>query len=912
MNAKKNSRSWLLALATAIASLSFASTPALAAPVAGPDSATTGRNSIGQELTPAGDLTEVGDLPLNEVVSPDGKYLIVSNNGQGTQSLQVIELATKKVVQTLTYKSPESLYMGLAISPDGKHLFASAAANAKIRTYYFDCGKLVETNPILLPTKGPKGGSITMYPAGLAVTRDSKRLVVADQLADAVSVIDLATNTVDTAPVGHRPVWVTLSKDSRTAYVSSQGGSDVAEVDISGAHPVATHKIDVGFHPNKSVLSHDGKRLYVANGDADTISVVNLAPHKTIKTISVNAEKTSLVGANPTGLAIARDNKTLYVTNSGHNEVAVINAANGKVKGTIPTGWYPTQVLLHCDKLLVTSAKGLGAGPNNGLHHPDPTNPGPVAEDQYSGSMMKGIVTQIAVPNAKTLARYTAQVKANNTPAATASNTVVPNAVGQDSKIKHVIYVVRENRTFDQELGSNGRGNADPALNLFGDESAPNTRKLARVFVTFDNFYADAEVSANGWNWVTQANSNPYAEQMWPSNYSGRKGPYPSESNDPENRAQVGDSYFWEHLASNNVSFRNYGFFTKHAADGQNHAQDTEVLDPNTNHDFIGWDLNCPESADSFAPLTGNCGPKPTVEVWKDEFNQMVATNSVPQVQLVRFGNDHTQATKVGKPTPQAYVADNDQALGQLVETVSHSPIWKDTAIFVTEDDSQNGPDHVDSHRTIGLVISPYTRTGMVDSNFYSTVSMLHTMELIVGVGPLTQFDSYSTPMNAAFSASPDLSPYTALRPSYDMTLKNGANAPLAAQVATQDLSQEDAIDEQLFNTAIWKAVRGADAVMPAPVANVIQSGVQVDEDDDEADAPDPGVYSAASDGVGVWRPDVSAGNLFDPSAGVNSCPVTSTDAGRGAGRGNGRGHAHGHAAEHGHAHIHGHGNGNA
>ena len=381
--------------------------------------------------------------------------------------------------------------------------------------------------------------------------------------------------------------------------------------------------------------------------------------------------------------------------------------------GDIPTGWYPTQALTHDGKLSIISAKGLGAGPNSGPGHPNPTDPHDTAENQYSGSMIKGLLSTVNEPDTTTLAKQTAAVEKNNTTKNPAHSSAVPNQIGtKSSKIKHVIYIVRENRTFDQELGSNGRGNADPSLNLFGDESAPNARALARQFTTFDNFYADAEVSANGWNWVSQANSNPWSEEMWPPNYSGRGAPYPAENNDPESRAKKHDSYFWEHLSKNNISFRNYGFYTTLDKKGKAHGVDKKVLDPNTDHDSISWTLNCPDSARSFIPRALNCGLKSRVDEWKSDFNELVAKGSVPTVQFVRLGNDHTQATKVGAPTPQAYVADNDQAIGQLVETVSHSPIWKDTAIFLTEDDAQNGPDHVDAHRTIGEIISPYTRTG--------------------------------------------------------------------------------------------------------------------------------------------------------------------------------------------------------
>ena len=872
-----------LASACAVVTAIAAFSPAHAAPSsdkAGPISGSTGRTTVGQLLTPAGQLTTLGDLPLNEALSPDNRYLIVSNNGQGTQSLQVIKTATGKVVQTIPYKSPESLYMGLAFSPDGTHLFASAAGNHKIRTYHFDCGKLVETSAIQMPIVSPKLTKVNLYPAGLAVTSDSKRLVVADQLADAVSVIDLATNKIQTTHIGHRPVWVTLSKDSTKAFVSSQGGADVAEVDITKSQPLATHKINVGFHPNKSVLTPDGKSLYVANGDADTISVVDVTSHRQTATIPVNRNGSKLVGANPTGLAFSQDGKRLYVTNSGHNEVAVINVATRKVIGDIPTGWYPTQVLAHDGKLSITSAKGLGAGPNNGPNHPNPTDPHDTAENQYSGSLIKGLLSTVSEPDAATLAKLTATVEKNNTANDPARSSAVPNQIGTtSSKIKHVIYIVRENRTFDQELGSNGRGNADPSLNLFGDESAPNTRALARQFTTFDNFYADAEVSANGWNWVSQANSNPWSEEMWPSNYSGRGAPYPAESNDPDSRAKEHDSYFWEHLSKNNISFRNYGFYTTLDKKGKAHGVDKKILDPNTDHDFIGWTLDCPDSARSFAPMAKNCGPKSRVDEWKSDFNKQLAKGSVPTVQLVRFGNDHTQATKVGVPTPQAYVADNDQAIGQLVETVSHSPIWKDTAIFLTEDDAQNGPDHVDAHRTIGEVISPYTRTGGVDSTFYSTVSMLHTMEGILGIGPLTQFDAFSTPMSAAFTDKPDLTPYQAASPSYDMKTLNTPKAPMAKESGEQDTTKEDDIDEQVFNKAIWKAVKGARSTMPEPKHSVIQSGPVLiyDDDDDEGEKLKPGdvdldelgSYSKDAKGFPVWTPD---DKRFDPAQGIDPC----------------------------------------
>jgi YVTN family beta-propeller protein len=534
------------------------------------------------------------------------------------------------------------------------------------------------------------------------------------------------------------------------------------------------------------------------------------------------------VGSNPDGLALSPDATTLYVANSGNNDVDVVDLGTDRVTGRVPTAWYPTSVTATAGKLFVTNAKGLGAGPNNGPGYPDPTKPN-TSPDQYVGSMIVGTLSIVDLPlRADRLARLTTQVVANNgfregdRARGQSDNgedaSVVPNRPGGATPIRHVIYVVRENRTYDQELGSLGKGAGDPTLNLFGDESAPNTRDLARRYATIDNFYANAEVSAQGWNWVVAANSNPYSEQTWPANYSGRNHSYPSESNDPNiapNR-DPNNAYIWQRLAAKNISFRNYGFYVGRDATGQYVAGDP-VLNANTDHAFTGYNLACPDSPDTRPASSAACGA-PRFAEWQREFAQYEQNGALPTVEFVRLPNDHTTGTTPGTPTPRVHVADNDWALGRLVDTVSHSRYWDSTAIFVTEDDAQNGPDHIDAHRTVALAVSPYTRTGRVDSTFYSTASMLRTIELLVGLGPMTQFDAYSTPMFAAFTRRPDASPYDAIRPTVPFNEVNTAASPLAMQSAKQDLSTEDKINEQTFNEAIWKSVKGADSPMPAPV----------------------------------------------------------------------------------------------
>ncbi|MGW3208246.1 alkaline phosphatase family protein [Streptomyces sp. NPDC001135] len=745
---------------------------ALTIKTAGPRKDGTAITPVGHRVTPAGDQTRLGDLPLNAALHPDGRHLLVTNNGPGVQSLQLVDTRTNKVVQTLSYPSPESLYIGLAWSPDGRTAYASAAANSRIRVLSFADGRLTERDPVKLPTKSPEGRSVTLFPAGLAVTPDGGRLVIADQLGDSVTVADTVSGRVRTVAAGHRPVWVTLSKDGRTAYVSDQGADTVDVVEVAGPAPRRTGRIKVGLHPNKSVLSGCGRKLYVANGDADSVSVVDLAARSVIRSFSIAPSARSaqagqaapakkvLVGSNPTGLALDPVRQRLYVTSSGNNSVAELDATSGKVLGRLPTGWYPSAVIWRTGRLWITNAKGLGAGPNNG--------PG-------FASTGAGTLSGVDVPDsAAQRDEYTHQVERNNAPVAWDGGTVVPRTPGAETPIKHVIYMVKENRSYDQVLGSLKKGNGDPALNLFGDESAPNTRELARRFTTIDNFYADGSVSASGWNWAVQANSNPYVEQMWPARYSGRKGAYPGGNNAQENAAQAtGDSYLWQRLDKAGVSFANFGFYVTRRGD-EVHAVDP-VLDARTDHGFQ-VELGCPDSAGTFVPAKKDC-LTPRVDQWLKAFHGYEARGDMPTVQFVQFPGDHTLGTRAGQPTPKAMVADNDYALGRLVDAVSHSRFWKDTVVLVTEDEAQDGPDHIDAHRTLALAISPYTQTGKVDSTFYSTASMVRTIGLFAGIGPLTQFDDYSTPLSASFTDKPVHRAYSVIRPTYPMSRLNPPRA---------------------------------------------------------------------------------------------------------------------------------------
>jgi YVTN family beta-propeller protein len=790
-------RRWItagVAVATtlAISGTAAAATPQQAPPPqAGPGQGGTAVTAkavtpIGMLVTPAGKQTDLGDLPLGATLAPDGSRMVVSNDGEGVQSLQLIDTSTGKVTQTLSYPAPAALYSGLAFSPDGRTLYASGGGNNMVRTYSVNATGLTEKGSIPLPTTTPAGGTVNPFPAGIAVTPDGARLVVADQLADAVSVIDLDTDAVHTTAIGHRPYDVVIAHSGRTAYVTDQGGNELSVVDLSGPEPVQRGTIGVGTHPNRLIARPDGSTLYVADGDSDEVSVVDTTSNRMTRTISLAPYPGAPVGSDPDAIALSEDGRTLYIANAGNNDVVFVDARSGHINGMVPTAWYPTTLTWTGTQLFVTNAKGLGAGPNDLSGRPNPYHPNDMAVDQYVGSMMGGTLTRIDVPTGQ-LQKHTQDVKTNDrfptgdpAPGTAGQGTgVVPRQPGEQSPIKHVIYIVREGQSYDQELGSLDKGNGDAALDLFGDGSAPNARHLATTFGDFDNFYAEAEVGAQGSNWTVAGNSNNYSEQLWPAAYSHRNGPSPSESADPATapNRDPAQAYIWDQLADHHLSFRNYGLGMTTQPGGTSKATDP-VLDANTDHDYRGFDLDCPDSPGTFTPAaSATCGA-PRFTEWKKEFDNYVANDNLPIAELLQLPGDHGAGTKAGSPSPRAYVADNDWALGQVVDAVSHSRYWASTAIFVTEDDAQNGPDHVDAHRTVAEVISPYSHTGKVDSTFYSTASMLRTMELILGLPPLTQFDAYATPMLAAFTSKPDLTPYRAVKPSQNTQETNPVKAP--------------------------------------------------------------------------------------------------------------------------------------
>jgi YVTN family beta-propeller protein len=757
-------------------------------------------------LTPAGMQIPIGDRPMGAALSPDGRYLAISNNGRGTQSLVLVDTATRAVTQTIPYRSPQALYVGVVWAWDGRRLYASAGGNNLVRTYEMRDGRLAEGPPIVLaPRDAP------MYPAGLALSADGRTLLVVENLARRVQAIDLSTgHPAGEAQTGPLPYAVAVTNAGDKAYVSNWGDHTLTVLRVAGLATLGT--VTVGLHPGALATDPVRPRLYVANADDDSISIIDTTNDQVIATVSLAPYPGAPEGSVPDGLAVSPDGRWLFVANAGNNDVAVIDlgapataGATPKVVGLVPTAWYPTAVAAARDgrTLFVTNMKGLGAGPN-------PRGPSPLGRraggTQHIATMMVGTLSVIPIPDGPGLAASTARVVRNNGFDETRSRLdrgsrevapqAIPRRVGSPSLIKHVIYIIKENRTYDQVLGDLRRGNGDPSLVLFGRNATPNHHRLAEEFVLLDNFYSDAEVSADGHHWATAAVANDYVQKNWPANYSNRGRSFDFQGGAPAAYPRGG--FLWDAAARAGVTYRVYGEFTEFGSIPSRATMPS--LEGHVAPLYRGYDLAVKDQT--------------RIDAWLAEFREFDRAGTLPQLMILSLPNDHTAGTRPGFPTPQAMVADNDLALGRLVEAVSRSRYARDTVIFVVEDDAQDGPDHVDAHRTVALVAGAYVRRGIVDHTFYSTVSLLRTIELILGIPPLTQYDAAAQPLLGALGDQPARFDYKASLPAQSLTALNSPASPGAAESLRLRFEEADAAPPAVLNRILWRAIKG-DIPMP-------------------------------------------------------------------------------------------------
>ena len=776
----------------------------------------------GWRLAPAGKHVMVGSLPLNVIQSPDSRYLIVTNNGLAKPSFSVVDVASWSVKSTAAL---DHAWLGLAWHPDGTKLYSSGAAQNNVQEFAYADGALTRARTFALPAVN--GDS---FAGGLTVSRDGRMLYVTRVFAQTVSAIDLTTGQVlNTALLPAEPYTCVVSADGALLYVSLWGGSAVEILDARSLTVIDL--VATGEHPNAMTLSADGQRLFVASGSTSSVWVLDTFSREAIEQISMNLFPQAPPTSTPNSLGLSPDGKTLLVSNADNNNVAVVdvsNPARSLVRGFIPTGSYPTGAIFSRDgkQIFVLSGKGLLPAAN------------PMNRDFEK--RLAGAVSALPTPDTTTLNEYTRKVQTLSpytdairlSPANAPIGSPIPRTVGGSSPIKHVFYVIRENRTYDQILGDEPAGNGDPNLTLFKRDVTPNAHQLAENFVLFDNFYVDADVSADGHAFSTAAYATDFIEKTWQTYAGNRGGRYLSEGdglfrNPFGNLSAPPLGYLWDYARRANVTVRSYGEFVRHLSKSSTGDVVADASVPGLR------DLVAPSFAGFDLEITDN----KRLNAWQYEFNLYVANGNLPQLSIVRLPNDHTAGTKPGAPTPRAMVADNDLALGRLVEAVSNSVYWKDSAIFVLEDDAQAGPDHVDSHRSVLLVASPFAKRGVADHSFYSTSSVLRTIELILGLAPMSQYDAAAPPLYNAFQGTPNLAPY---RMSMPIPALDEKNLPLAfgsAQSLAMDFSDADRTPELLLNDIVWRSIRGANSPVPPPRRSVFvrpPKGPVVDDDGDD------------------------------------------------------------------------------
>ena len=900
----------------------------------------------GKILThPAQNTAHIDGLPVTIALSPDGRYAALLHAGFGTQqtggcqSITIFEFATVKLSDfpddRLCEDARQSYFLGLVFSSDGSHLYASlgsitdptgtkpGSTGNGVAVYSFHEGQLkpervikIAPQPLGEGKRVPKGlfktprGSAIPYPAGMTLlsSEPSDRLLLANNLSDNVILLDTATGKIvqqfdlssgRLVPSAY-PYTVVATKDGHRAWCSLWNASRVAELDLQKgkvARWISLREPESptapGSHPTALLLSPDEQRLYVALANADAVAAISTRTGRVDRWYSTELKDQKYGGTAPISLAQSPDGKRLFVADANLNAVAVFNTSapaadagqDQSALGFIPTEWYPSALTVRGVELIIANAKGTGTGPNNGQNRIPSGHRH--REHPYIPTLLYGSLSTVNYQDAeRNLADLTRQVEENNRFNVEASAI---RFAGGGNPIKHVIYIIRENRTYDQLLGDLELGNGDRALTLYGEDITPNLHRLARQFGVLDNFYDSGEVSGDGHIWSNAAITTDYNEKTWPLAYRGKERTYDFDGTMADEIAydrRIPDldapesGYLWANAARHGLTYRNYGEFVsaEFCMEGASDHPSVEDDTPPT----PGGPCD-PKVIRKGEPLTSPAGgePVPSPYPWGiprmksavpamielrehtdlkyvpfnveypdqlradeflREFDGFVKARGegrereLPQLIVMHLPNDHTGGTRPGRPTPSASVADNDLALGRIVEAVSHSAYWDDTAIFVLEDDAQDGTDHVDAHRSMALVISKYSPGSaahpLVDHDFHTTVSVVHTIETLLGLPPMNLNDGYSPVMAREFSGSGEQAPYVADTHNRDSGLMYHANSPKARGAKTSarmDFSRPDAANTRRLNAILWHDRKGS-AAMPSARHNVIPPSSRDDD----------------------------------------------------------------------------------
>jgi DNA-binding beta-propeller fold protein YncE len=771
-------------------------------------------------------MSDVGAFPLGVAIAPGGDHAVLLLSGFREQGVEIVETRTGASVQRLLQPSA---FLGVAFSPDGDTLCASGGNEDAIYRYTFRGGRAALAGTVPLGSK-EKG---KFYPAGIAFSPDGRFLYVAENLGDSLAVVDTASWTLSGRLLsGRYPYAIAVAPDG-TVYVSAWGGDSVWSYrpDATGAL-VPGPRLFAGRHPSAMTLDAAGTRLFVASGSTDSVMVLDPRSGRPLTTLLDPPPAGPAEGATPNALALSADGARLFVAEADANAVAVFDLSaatagvatakgDDRLAGRVPVGWYPTAVAVARDAILVANGKGRGTGAN-----PDGPGPGrprtcndavPCRGPDPSYTLGQVAGTVLRVPLSRTsgdpLAALSARVaRANGWDHPRSRQASYP-------QIDHVIYVIKENRTYDQVLGDLPSGDGDTSLVYFPRAVSPNHHALADRFGLYDRFFVNAEVSPDGHNWSMAAYTTDYLQKTVPSNYSrpkrGRtydyegenRGRIPAGTADDDDVAEPARGYLWNLAQRRGITFRNFGEFVYREGEARGATPGYRGIKPflaaHTCADYPGWDLTIPDQR--------------RADAWIRELGGWVRAGEMPRLQVLRLPNDHTSGAKPGAPTPRAAMADNDLALGRIVEALSRSPFWTRTVVLVVEDDAQNGPDHVDSHRSLLFVVSPWSRKGTV-RRFVNTTDVLATIEELLDLDALSQFDHHGRPLRDVWASAPDTSPYQAIVPSVALDEKNPEKGPGTEASRGLDLEAEDRADETALNRILWEAIKGPAAVYPTPV----------------------------------------------------------------------------------------------
>ena len=770
---------------------------------------------------------------------------MVATSGFNAHKLSLIDFVDGKVVASDVTRQT---WFGLALNKAEDHVWWSGGGSGELHSFDLKNRQFARTSKPETPRirRDPSAPRPTteerpkqQFKSGILLDESRNTLYSLEINAGGISAIDLTSRLTReaagepldsrSAVIGGKPYDIAMGKNG-LLYISDWAGRQLLVVDAKELKTVA--KIPVGEHPNQIAMHPNDNRLFVACASSNGVWVVDTKRGVVTEVISTSLFPNAPEGSTPDALVVSPDGETLYVANADNNCIAVIDIeeqSKSAIKGFVPTGWYPTAVNITPDgkNLLVGVGKGNQPMANPIIDNP-PTTDGETESRRgipytFIGATLSGSLTLVPIPDETQLKEYTAMVYRNCpysdaqlTTAPHPEATAIPTTVGAPSPIKYVIYIIKENRTYDQVFGDlaagpNKKGNGDPALCMFPRKVTPNHHKLAEEFVLLDNLYCNGQVSQDGHPWSTMAYHTDYIARDWHLTYSARSG---VEDDDEGNLSNAPSGYLWDACARARVTYRNYGEYGKRMSDGEGGFKMEGRVPGLVGHMCPNYGVS--KTQDAKVRDTDNAA------VFIAEYDALSKVNQMPRFIIMSLGEDHTTGTRPRGFTPQACVASNDLALGQIVEHVSKGPHWKETAIFVIEDDAQNGPDHIDAHRTVGLVISPYTKRQVVDSSQYSTVSMIRTMELILGLPPLSQYDAAARPMFNSFTNKADLTPYTLTPAEIDLNAVNDKFAYGAMRSMEMDFTEYDRIDDFELNEILWRSIMGEDAPLPPAVRRAI------------------------------------------------------------------------------------------